>query len=183
MTRVLVPLADGCEDLEAITITDLLVRAGAQVVRAGLKPGEVQAGRGTRLVPDTTLEAVKEETFDLIALPGGRPGADHLAADPILREILIRQSDSGRWLAAICAGPMALATAGLLENRTVTCFPGALEGLAPASATVTGESLEQDGHLITAKGPGVALEFALTLIETLWDKSHRDEVEGPLQRG
>lgn len=182
MKRVLVPLADGCEDLEAITITDLLVRAGAEVVRAGLKPGEVVAGRGTRMVPDTTLEGVKNDTFDMIALPGGMPGADHLAESPVLRDMVLNQFENGRWVAAICAAPRALAAAGVLENRTVTCFPGALDGVAPASATVTGNPMEVDGHIITAKGPGVAMDFALTLVEKLWDKKHRKDVEGPLQR-
>jgi len=182
MKRVLVPLADGCEDLEAITITDLLTRAGAEVVRAGLKPGEVVAGRGTRMLPDTVLESVKNDTFDMIALPGGRPGADHLAESQILRDMVKNQFEAGRWVAAICAAPRALAAAGVLENRTVTCFPAALDDLAPETTTVTENPMEVDGHLITAKGPGVALDFTLTLIEKLWDKEHRQEVEGPLQR-
>lgn len=182
MIRVLVPLADGCEDLEAVTITDLLVRAGAEVVRAGLKPGEVVAGRGTRFVVDTTLESVKNDTFDMIALPGGMPGADHLAESPILRDMIKNQFENGRWVAAICAAPRALAAAGILEGRTVTSFPAALDGVAPASTTQTGKPLEVDGNLITAKGPGVAMDFALMLIEKLWDKEHRKQVEDPLQR-
>lgn len=183
MIRVLVPLADGCEELEAITITDLLVRAGAEVVRAGLKTGEVRAGRGARLLPDTTLENVKEETFDVIALPGGRPGADRLAEDRILLDMLRRQVEAERWVAAVCAAPLVLAAAGLLENRTVTSFPGALDGLVLASTRWTPESIEVDGRLITGKGPGVAMDFTLILIEQLYGRDHRNTVEEALQRG
>ncbi|MET0029309.1 MAG: DJ-1/PfpI family protein, partial [Candidatus Thiodiazotropha sp.] len=82
MARVLVPLAQGCEELEAVTITDLLTRAGIQVITAGLDERPVKASRGITLVPDTTLDQVMDEEFDMIVLPGGLPGADHLQADP-----------------------------------------------------------------------------------------------------
>lgn len=182
MKRILVPLADGCEELEAITLTDLFMRAGAEVVRAGLKPGEIVAGRGTRLLADTTVADVQDERFDLIALPGGMPGADHLSESAELRRLLIAQTERNGWIGAICAAPRALATAGLLAGRRVTSFPGALDGLAPDNCRQTGKLIEIDDHLVTAKGPGVALEFALTLIEQLWDARQRQAVEDPLQR-
>lgn len=109
MKTVLVPLADGCEELEAITITDILARAGANVTTAGLKPGLVTASRGAKLMPDALLEDIQKETFDLIALPGGLPGADHLANSETLRKMMQAQNASKRPLAAICAAPRALA--------------------------------------------------------------------------
>lgn len=182
MNRVLVPLAEGCEDLEAVTITDLLVRAGAEVVRAGLNEDPVTGGRGTKMIPDTTLEAVKNEVFDLIAIPGGRPGADHLAENEVMRDIVTNHMEAGRWLGAICAGPRVLAAAGLLHERIVTCFPGALDGLVSADTKVTENSIEIDDRLITAKGPGVAMDFTLTLIEKIFSEDQRQAVEAPLQR-
>ncbi|MEW8228279.1 MAG: DJ-1/PfpI family protein, partial [Candidatus Thiodiazotropha endolucinida] len=90
MARVLVPLAEGCEELETVTITDLLTRADIEVVTAGLKAGPVKASRGITLVPDTTLDAVMDQAFDMMVLPGGLPGADNLDADPRIHEMLKR---------------------------------------------------------------------------------------------
>ena len=127
MLRALVPLAQGCEELEAITITDLLVRAGIEVTTAGLDESVVTASRGARLVPDTTIEKVKDELFDLLALPGGLPGANHLRDDPHVQALLKKHADEHKLVAAICAAPKALAAAGLLEDKKFTCYPGALD--------------------------------------------------------
>ena len=182
MASVLVPLAEGCEELEAVTVIDLLRRAGAEVVCAGLKPGPVRASRGTVLLPETTLEEVAGRKFDLIVLPGGQPGTDHLAAEPLLLTLLQEAVADGRRVAAICAAPKVLAIAGLLDGRRVTAYPGALEkckvrGFMRIDATVV-----EDGPVITSMGPGTAMDFALHLIEVLYDEHKRIEVEGPLCR-
>jgi 4-methyl-5(b-hydroxyethyl)-thiazole monophosphate biosynthesis len=127
MARVLVPLAQGCEELEAVTITDLLTRAGIEVVTAGLDAEPVKASRGITLVPDTTLDAVMDQEFDMMVLPGGLPGADHLDADPRVHELLQRLHQKGRFTAAICAAPKVLAGAGLLDGRRATSYPGVLD--------------------------------------------------------
>ncbi|QKT03665.1 DJ-1/PfpI family protein [Ectothiorhodospiraceae bacterium 2226] len=181
MARVLVPLAEGCEELEAVTIIDLLRRAEVEVVTAGLRPGPVRASRGTVLVPDVTLDQVLEQDFDLIALPGGLPGADHLAQDERLLALLRAHAERGRYTAAICAGPKVLARAGLLDGRRATCFPGALDQDA-GGAALTDEPVVVDGRVITSKGPGTAMDFALTLIEQLVGRDRRERVEGALQR-
>ena len=103
MSRVLVPLAQGCEELEAITITDLLVRAGIDVTTAGLDSQPVKASRGTTLIPDTTIEAVSNELFDLIVLPGGLPGADHLRDNQHVQALLKSHAVEGKYIGAICA--------------------------------------------------------------------------------
>lgn len=177
--RVLVPLAAGAEELEAVTIIDLLRRARFEVTVAGLEPGPVQCSRGTVIQPDTTLDAVQHESFDLIVLPGGLPGADHLRDDPRVQEMLRAQAGRDGWLGAICAGPKALAQAGVLEGRRVTAFTGALDDSRVPS---TGALVEVDGHLVTGRGPGAAMDFALSLIEQLAGRDARDAVEGPLLR-
>jgi 4-methyl-5(b-hydroxyethyl)-thiazole monophosphate biosynthesis len=179
MKRVLVPLADGCEELEAVAITDILTRAGASVITAGLHAGPIKASRGLTLVPDTTLAQVKDELFDLIVLPGGLPGAIHLAEDPILHVMLQSQDLHNRSLAAICAAPQALAIAGLLTNRTLTCYPGALDAF-DCQWTNTGAAVEVDRNLTTGRGPGVALDFALELVAQLYGPEKRAQVADEL---
>ncbi len=177
---VLVPLAEGFEELEAVSVIDLLRRAGIDVTVAGLAAGPVCASRGTRVLPDTTLDAVAGRDWDMIVLPGGLPGADHLAADARLRDLLTRHAGAGRWTAAICAAPKVLVAAGLLEGRRATAYPGVLEAAGHGAAVA--EAVVCDGSLITSRGPGTAMDFALALIEALLGKGKRDEVEGALQR-
>ncbi|MGD8497902.1 MAG: DJ-1/PfpI family protein [Chromatiales bacterium] len=181
MASVLVPLAEGCEELEAVTIIDLLRRAGIEVVTAGLEVGPVSCSRGVVLVPDTTLDAVLDREFDMVTLPGGGPGADRLSRDPRIRELLQRHAAAGRYITAICAAPKALAGAGLLEGRRATAYPGVLDA-APGGAELSEQSVEIDGRIVTSRGPGTAMDFALTLIELLLGRERRDAVEGPLQR-
>jgi 4-methyl-5(b-hydroxyethyl)-thiazole monophosphate biosynthesis len=182
MTRALIPLAAGCEELEAVTLIDLLRRAGIEVVVAGLAPGPVTASRGTVLVPDTTLAAVADQAFDLVVLPGGLPGADHLAVDPLLRRILQRQAREGGLSAAICAAPKVLAAAGLRAGKSATCYPGALDTTAHPDIRLLAEPVVIDGTVVTSRGPGTAMDFALVLIERLAGRQRRDEVEANLLR-
>ena len=181
MKTILVPLADGCEELEAITITDILARAGAKVITAGLLSGPVKASRGARLIPDTTLVDLIDETFDLIVLPGGLPGADYLAEDPILRTMLKNQHQHEKLIGAICAAPRALAAAGILTGRNITCYPGSMDHLT-GTWTLTERAIEIDNHIFTGRGPGVALDFALKLVEQLYGQEKRTDVESALAR-
>ncbi|MEN8108799.1 MAG: DJ-1 family glyoxalase III, partial [Pseudomonadota bacterium] len=177
MASVLVPLAQGCEELEAVIIVDLLRRAGVDVVTAGLDAQPVRASRGIVLVPDTTLEQVIERDFDMLVLPGGLPGADHLENDARLRGLLQSMSAAGKYTAAICAAPKVLASAGLLDGKRATSYPGAFETTAVAGLEYVDDSVVADGKVITSRGPGTAMDFALQLIETLVGKARRDEVE------
>lgn len=182
MAKVLVPLAPGFEELEAVTITDLLTRAGIEVVTAGLDEKPVKASRGITIVPDTHLAALGEEPFDMIVLPGGMPGADHLRDDPRIVSLLKSLHAAGKPVAAICAAPKVLAKAGLLTGRRVTHYPQALNALESEGIEFTGRGVEMDGRIITGRGPGTAMDFALQLIEILADKAKRDEVEAGLAR-
>ena len=180
MPRVLVPLAEGCEELEAVTIIDILRRAGIEVVAAGLTPGPVKASRGVMLVPDTLLDAVSSQDFDMIVLPGGKGGADRLAADPRIRQLLVDAAERGGYTAAICAAPRVLHDAGLLDGRRATAFPGILEDLK--GPILTPGPVVQDGTIITSRGPGTAMDFALELVRVLLGETARAKVEAPLQR-
>lgn len=182
MSHVLVPLAQGCEELEAITITDLLVRAGITVTTCGLDTSPVTAARGTRIIPDTSIDEIMHKTFDLIVLPGGLPGADHLRDNQQLQLLIKNQAQENRYLAAICAAPKALAQAGVLTGKTATGFPGVLNALNDDSITISTAAIEIDDKIVTSRGPGTAMDFALTLIELLEGSKKRDEVSQQLQR-
>ena len=182
MARVLVPLAQGCEELEAVTVIDLLRRAEIDVVTAGLDPNPVCASRGVNLIPDTTLDQVQAEDFDMMVLPGGLPGATNLDQDPRVHQLLRQLADQGRYTAAICAAPRVLANAGLLEGKSATSYPGQLDPAALPNVRVGSAAVVVDGKVITSRGPGTAMDFALQLIETLAGREKRDQVEAGLVR-
>ena len=182
MASVLVPLAQGCEELEAVTVVDLLRRAGIEVITAGLDAQPVRASRGMTLIPDMSLDAALQLEFDMIVLPGGLPGADHLRDDPRVIDLLKKMAAADRYTAAICAAPRVLAHAGLLDGKRATSFPGALDVDAVPGIDYQQASVVMDDKVITSRGPGTAMDFSLTLIETLVGKQQRDEVEAGLQR-
>jgi 4-methyl-5(b-hydroxyethyl)-thiazole monophosphate biosynthesis len=181
MSKVLIPLAQGCEELEAVTVADILRRAGITVITAGLEPGAVRASRGMVLLPDATLDEALGTEFDMIVLPGGMPGAEHLKNDARVIALLKSMAVAGKYTTAICAAPMALHAAGLLEGKRATSFPGVLDRL-PGTHTYLHDKVVVDGNIVTSKGPGTAMDFALTLVELLAGKPKRDAVEADLQR-
>jgi len=181
MSKVLIPLAQGCEELEAVTVADILRRAGITVITAGLEPGAVRASRGMVLLPDATLDEALGTEFDMIVLPGGMPGAEYLKNDARVIALLKSMADAGKYTTAICAAPMALHAAGLLEGKRATSFPGVLDHL-PGTHTYLHDQVVVDGSIVTSKGPGTAMDFALTLVELLAGKPKRDAVEADLQR-
>ena len=182
MAKVLVPLAEGFEELEAITVIDLLRRAGFEVITAGLDDQPVTASRKTVVIPDTTIETVMNEQFDLIVLPGGLPGADNLRDNPSVQSLVQRQHQQGKTVAAICAAPKALASAGVLQDKTITCYPGALDQVDNTGFTISNNRVEIDGNIVTSRGPGTAMDFALTLIEQLADSQLRDQIAAQMVR-
>jgi len=180
MAKVLVPLADGCEELEAVTIIDLLRRADIEVVSAGLQAGVIRASRGVQLVPDVTLDVALQDDYGMVVLPGGMPGAANLKADARILALLEKMAAAGKYTAAICAAPMVLAEAGVLEGKQAAAYPGFLDdrpGVVVSTAAVV-----QDGKVLTSRGPGTAMEFALALVETLMGAARRQQVEAALLR-
>lgn len=180
MNTVLVPLAQGCEELEAVTVIDILRRAGINVVSAGLDAQPVRASRGVMLVPDTTLDEALKHSFDMVVLPGGQPGTNHLKADARIIALVQQMAAKGRYVAAVCAAPSVLGKAGVLDGKRATGFPGSLEGFS--NVKLAPGAVVEDGKLITSRGPGTAMDFALTLVERLAGRAKRDEVEAGLQR-
>jgi 4-methyl-5(b-hydroxyethyl)-thiazole monophosphate biosynthesis len=180
MKRVLVPLAEGVEELEAVTIIDVLRRAGIDVVVASLGDSPVAGSHGIRIAADTPLGALAEQQFDMIALPGGMPGAEHLKKDARIAELVNRLRGEGKPVAAICAAPMVLAAAGVLDGRRATSYPGFLKDAM--QTTVVDEAVVSDDGFITSRGPGTALDFALALVVELAGADVRNEVEAALKR-
>ncbi|WP_198263247.1 DJ-1 family glyoxalase III [sulfur-oxidizing endosymbiont of Gigantopelta aegis] len=184
MPHVLVPLAPGCEELEAITIIDLLRRAEIQVSSASLDTGDsvspVTASRGVVLIPDITLDQALQQSFDMIVLPGGLPGADHLDNDARIHTLLQSMSADNKYTAAICAAPKVLARAKLLDGKSATSYPGVLDTMDLNSTRLSTDAVVIDGNVITSRGPATAMDFALTLIELLSGKSKRDEAASAL---
>jgi len=180
MKRVLVPLAEGFEELEAVTIIDILRRAGIEVVVASLGESPVAGAHGIRIAADTPLGALAEQEFDMIAMPGGMPGADHLNKDARIAELIQRLHGQGKPVAAICAAPMVLAAAGVLDGRRATSYPGFLKDAG--RTTIVDAAVVNDDGVITSRGPGTALDFALALVAELAGETARTGVEAALQR-
>lgn len=172
---VLVPIADGSEEMEAVCVIDVLRRSGADVCMASVGGPEVVASKGVRLVADELVSACAGTTYDLIVLPGGMPGSEHLRDSHELIEMLKRQAGAGRLYAAICAAPaVALYPHGLLEGRKATCHPNfahLMQGVELVDAAVV-----VDGNCVTSRGAGTAPEFALTLVQLLYGKEKAREV-------
>ncbi|SDG53479.1 4-methyl-5(b-hydroxyethyl)-thiazole monophosphate biosynthesis [Pseudomonas benzenivorans] len=175
-TRALITVADGVEDLECVTLIDVLRRAEIEVVVASIEGRRmVTCARGTRLTADTMLVDVLAQEFDLIVLPGGMPGAQRLAEHEPLAERVREQARAGKCFAAICAAPaVALQQFGVLKQRRMTCYPAFSDRLS--GCTFVDQPVVVDGNCITSQGPGTALEFALTLVEHLRGKGTRKQV-------
>jgi 4-methyl-5(b-hydroxyethyl)-thiazole monophosphate biosynthesis len=180
--RVLVPLADGFEEIEAMTIIDVLRRAGLDVTTAGLKAGSAKGAHGVEVNPDTEIGKVEGDSFDVLVLPGGMPGAANLKSDRRVLDLVRNLHERGKYTAAICAAPMVLAAAGVVSGTPVTCYPGFEKELGDARYRED-QRVVRSGKVITSRGPGTALEFALALVEELCGPAKAKELsEGMLVR-
>jgi len=167
MKKVLVPLAPGFEEIEAITVIDILRRAGVDVVVAGTQPGPIEASRKTRHLPDCTLDDVHADDFDMIVLPGGQPGATNLRRDMRIRQIIEILQAKNRHIAAICAAPSVLSAYGVLKGRAATCHPSVRAEVAAGAREISEQRVVIDGPVVTSQAAGTAMEFAFALVEIL----------------
>ncbi|MCC6345699.1 MAG: DJ-1/PfpI family protein [Nitrospirales bacterium] len=161
MPRVVVALADGFEEVEAMAIVDVLRRAEIETVIAGLHGGPVVSARKVRVVPDTTIDTIRAEDFDMIVLPGGQPGADNLNADERVKQLIRDFHGRGKYTGAICAAPYVLANAGVLDGKRVTAYPSYRDRLG--GALYQEGSVVEDSTVLTSRGAGTALCFGLAL--------------------
>lgn len=174
MKKVLVPIAPGFEEIEAITVIDILRRAGIDVIVAGVEPGPIIGRNLISILPDRLLSEAAGADYDMIVLPGGAAGADYLKKDPVMQRILEKASFNQRYIAAICAAPTVLAEAGLLAGKTVTSHPSVQDQLA--GVRYTEERVVVDGRIVTSRGPGTAMEFSMTLVELLENRQLADQI-------
>eukprot|EP00011_Vannellida_sp_DIVA3-517-6-12_P009744 CAMPEP_0114622116 /NCGR_PEP_ID=MMETSP0168-20121206/9576_1 /TAXON_ID=95228 ORGANISM="Vannella sp., Strain DIVA3 517/6/12" /NCGR_SAMPLE_ID=MMETSP0168 /ASSEMBLY_ACC=CAM_ASM_000044 /LENGTH=188 /DNA_ID=CAMNT_0001833331 /DNA_START=8 /DNA_END=574 /DNA_ORIENTATION=+ len=172
----LVPIAAGSEEIEAITVVDSLRRADVAVTVAAVGGSKlVTCARGTRVEADALIEDVADQSFDLVYLPGGLPGASNLRADATVERVVRAQNDAGQLLSAICAAPaVVLHDLGIIGERAATAYPGFSDKLANQAHVA--ERVVVDGHIVTSRAPGTAMELAYTLISLLVSKDKADEV-------
>jgi 4-methyl-5(b-hydroxyethyl)-thiazole monophosphate biosynthesis len=161
MAKVLMPIALGFEEVEALAVVDLLRRAGIEVVMAGLQPGPITGAHSISIIPETTLDTVTSAAFDMLVLPGGQPGTDNLNADSRIHALLKDFAAKDKWIGAICAAPSILANAGMLHGKRATCYPTYRERLNGAIYEDT--PVVCDGFIITSQGVGTAISFGLEL--------------------
>ena len=175
MPRVAVILADGFEEVEAMGIVDVLRRAEIDTVIAGLHDGPVTSARKVKVIPDTVVDTVKPDDFDMIVLPGGQPGSDNLNADGRVKALVKNFAQKGKLTAAICAAPIVLASAGLLQGKHATSFPSYRDRLS--GAMYEEKTVVEDGNILTSRGPGTALSFGLAIVARLVNKEKAQKIK------
>ena len=174
MKKVILFFADGTEEIEALTALDLLRRAGADVVLAGVGGREVTGSHGIRITADIDASDITSFDYDMVVVPGGMPGTLNMDGSEIVDKALRATSEKGGFITAICAAPLVLGKRGYLKNKRAICYPGFesyLEGAVLSDTRVC-----RDGNVITAAGAGVALEFALTLIGALYGEEKEKQI-------
>lgn len=172
--HAIVPLAPGFEEIEAVTIVDILRRAGVRVTVAGLGGRAVTGSHGIRVECDARVEECETGAADAVCLPGGMPGAAHLRESADVRRLVVAASGAGKLVAAICAGPTVLNAAGLLEGRRATSHPAHKNEMD--RCIYAEDPVVVDGNVITSRGAGTAIEFAASLVRRLVSEEAADEI-------
>jgi 4-methyl-5(b-hydroxyethyl)-thiazole monophosphate biosynthesis len=173
--KILIAVADGVEELEAITVIDCLGRAGAEITVASVNKIQITTCRKVKITADCLIGDCVEKIYDLIVLPGGMPGAEHFRDCGQLVEMLKKQKEAGRLYAAICASPaVVFEHHGLLAGKKDTCFTAMVDKLKNKEAA--NQPVVVDGNCITSQGPGTAAQFAIKLVELLFGRERADSV-------
>ncbi|SHM36470.1 DJ-1 family glyoxalase III [Halanaerobium congolense] len=175
MGKILIPLAEGFEEIEAVTNIDVLRRAGLDVITAGIGSKNIEGDHGIKVEADTVISEIDTADLDAVVLPGGMPGAANLRDSNELRNIIKKLNEENKLCAAVCAAPIVLEAAGILDGKKATSYPGFDKDMP--SCNYQEDRVVIDGNLITGRGPGVAVEFAMTLVEYLLDKETKEELQ------
>lgn len=179
MKEAVLFLATGFEEIEALGTVDVLRRGGVRVLTISITGDlKVMGAHNIPVIADYVFEDADFSAADALILPGGIPGSNHLNTCTRLKELVLQKYKEDKILAAICAGPMVLGGLGLLKGKKATCFPNFEPTMTGAIPTDNG--VEQDGNIITAKGPGFMFEFGLTILKALKDEEIADEVAAAL---
>ncbi len=175
MKKIAVHLAEGFEEIEAVSIIDVLRRADfdVEVVSISDNP-EVTGSHQIKITADRIFKDIDYKEVEMIVLPGGMPGANNLNAHQGLRQQIKKFYKENKPIGAICAAPIVLGDMGILKNKTATCYPGYEDRLT--GANTTGASVEQDNNIITGRGAGVAIQFALKIVEFFKDKQQAENL-------
>jgi 4-methyl-5(b-hydroxyethyl)-thiazole monophosphate biosynthesis len=174
MKKICIPLADGFEEIEAVTLIDVLRRAGFSVTTCSLKNLQTRGSHGITVTADITIAQALEDEWDLIVMPGGMPGANNLRDDARVGRLLEKTANSGGYVGAICAAPIVLAHFGFVKGKKATSFPGFGEQMPDAE--YSNDRVVCDGNVLTSRGPGTAMEFALIIAEMFAGQSKADEL-------
>jgi len=174
MTRVLIPLADGVEEMEAVIMIDTFRRAGWRVDAVGFKQGVVEASRGVKLMPDLLWEQINYDDYEVIALPGGNLGTMNLMEDERVLDAVRKHFHAGRLVAAVCAAPQVLQRAGIIDQKRVTSHPLAADKLTRAKRV--DERVVVTDNIVTSQGPGTTFAFALTIISLRDGRAKAEEI-------
>jgi 4-methyl-5(b-hydroxyethyl)-thiazole monophosphate biosynthesis len=174
-TTIAVHLAEGFEEIEAVSIIDVLRRANIETRVVSVTGNKLVTGsHHIQVTADVLFEEVDYSTIDMIVLPGGLPGANNLNDHTGLGKQILDFHKNGKPLGAICAAPLVFGNLGILKNQKATCFPGFENQLV--GAEVTGAEVETSGKIVTGKGAGVAIKFALKIVETFKGKTFAEEL-------
>ncbi len=172
---ILIPLADGFEEIEAIAGIDVLRRAGLNVITAFLNEKEVIGSHDITIVADMSIDLISVDEIDGILIPGGMPGAKNIAEDKRMLDVIKGLNTKQNMIAAICAAPIALEAAGVIDGKMATSYPGFDKEMT--SCIYKEDRVVIHGNIITARGPGVALEFAIAVVEYLVGKGKATELK------
>ncbi|MFQ5587310.1 MAG: DJ-1 family glyoxalase III [Nitrospiria bacterium] len=174
MKKALVLLAPGFEEIETVTVVDILRRAGIEVTLAGTADGPLTGRSQIQMLPDVSIDAVLGRHFDVVVLPGGQPGTRNLGSDPRVKQILAEASAGESYVAAICAAPSILSACGYLKDKKATSHPSVRPELSDADYSE--DAVAVDGRWVTSRAPGTAMAFAFKLVELLSGSKKADEV-------
>lgn len=168
MTKLGIFMADGCEEIEGLTVVDILRRAGMEIDMIAISNKPVVYGaHKINFEADVMADAADYSSYDGIILPGGMPGTKNLTADAVVNDVIKKYAAEGKLVSAICAAPSVLGLAGLLEGKHATSYPGWEEKLL--GCTYETEAVVRDGNIITSRGMGTAIAFSLAIIEYFQD--------------